>query len=498
MSNFILLDEQKNKDYKNSEIMNYDKQFTRVIGNPIPWQQPNVHADTEEQDLINIINNGENSHMSSCDWLKASLYCMMTGIGCCYVPNNTHLIQDGEYGFTIDNGKPKILTSGWNSTMGCFNKFQLKVPINKNPIHVGPVTIVRIPQGSIGLAMDNTAPVILLPGTHCRNDGNFKYISTKSLNEQYIEFEQIKFLTVTTGNVNIYNDNGKADILPEGRYVINTPLIIVSNSLSIQQQNLKFDKHNVLLNGGINLLVEGLLTYQITDVNKLIKSMGVNSLVRSIQDITKAELSKVFASVRLEQISKISHNEAFTEKDNLDLFYDKKKEKQVEHADHIEQDIRIRICDQVKDLIKPFTDAWGVTIVNFQLESTKLTDVAYGKEYESCSLEIAKASAQLQANAAQNKVLIQKSKATADALKIQAEGEKTAQIIRAQANAEAMTIEADARNKSAETMKDDFSKQLSLIQEQVKFADKLKVGTLVLSGDSAIGKNITPFFNLQK
>jgi hypothetical protein len=69
-------------------------------------------------------------------------------------------------------------------------------------------------------------------------------------------------------------------------------------------QTLRFAKHPVLLDGGIQMLVEGLLTFKITDgvrfaapdavftaagraVEKLIHQLGDEDLERSIQDVTK-------------------------------------------------------------------------------------------------------------------------------------------------------------------------------------------------------------------
>jgi len=55
-----------------------------------------------------------------------------------------------------------------------------------------------------------------------------------------------------------------------------------------------------MLDGGIQMLVEGLLTYQIFDVELLVMNMGVDVLVENIQNITKAEMSKIFSSIHLE------------------------------------------------------------------------------------------------------------------------------------------------------------------------------------------------------
>ncbi len=108
---------------------------------------------------------------------------------------------------------------------------------------------------------------------------------------------------------------------PGRSYAVNSPTFSVGEVINTQQQNLRFAKHFVLLDGGIGMLVEGLLTYQVPlaalrtpqlksangsrqvkDVRRLILQLGDGSLNRSIQDVTKAELARVFASLHLEQV----------------------------------------------------------------------------------------------------------------------------------------------------------------------------------------------------
>lgn len=469
-----------------------EEKFTKLMGDQMPWRESNISKDNEEYDLAKIIQNSKSMRVTTTTCITGGLSCFPFIFGIAYVPCNIKLIDSGMYGFAVNSGKPYIMFPGWNSLLSPYSHYVGEFNQTDNLINVGSVTIVRVPEGSIGLAMNNTQPEVLLPGTHCRNCGTFKFGMTKSLDDPFFEYGQLKFLTIQTGFVRICYLNGKAMVLSEGRYGINSPYFKVGPLVNTQQQNLKFEKHNVLLDGGINMLVEGLLTYQITDAEKLIKNMGPESLVRSITDITKADLARVFATIHLEQISSVSYNEIFKDKEN---------------TSNTQRETRIRICEEVIRLIKPYTDAWGVSIVNFQLESTKLTDEKYSREYESASLTIAKAKAELQANAAQNRLLIQRSTAEADALRIKAEGEKTAKLIGADADAKALLIHAEAvsqsmivegegRNKAASTMQDKFGQELALLQEKVKFANGLKATTLLIGGDDNLAKNVTPMLKL--
>jgi len=385
----------------------------------------------------------------------------------------------------MNSGRPYILSPGWHTLISPCNTFQEKVSVVQNPIQIGPITIVRVPQGFIGKGMNNTKLEILLPGTHFRRSGTYVYSGMNQLSEPDFSHEMIKFVTVTTGNVRIGYDNGKVVILREGRYVINTPAFNLGPTVSVQQQNLKFTKHRVLLDGGIQMLVEGLLTYHIVDAEKTVRNIGVENVLVNIENITKAEMSKLFAAIHLEQISSITYDEN-----------SKKKGQKQDPLAVSRQTMRIRICEHVIEELKPLVESWGVRIINFQIESITMADMKYGQDYEAASLEIAKASAMLKANAAKNEVAIQQAQIEAQSLKIKADGAKQSKIIEAEGNAQVMTTEAKARQEAAKSMNDDFSKNLLMLQERVKFARELKATTLVMSGSHDLAQNIKPMMNL--
>lgn len=465
-----------------------------LIGDPMPLVKGNIPKENENEEILKIIGPSSNS---ACENYCCGLLCCLTCVGSLYLYSKTILIPEGHIGFAMNSGKPEILEPGWHCLPSPFTDFKLSTPLNSNPIEMGPVTIVRITEGCIGTAKENASLEILMPGTHCRRSGTFKFIAEHSLSKEIIEFMQIKFLTVMTGFVRVCYDNGRARVLHEGKYAINTPTFTIGPLVSIQQQNLKFDKHNVMLDGGIQMLVEGLLTYQIVDVEKAIQNIGAEKLVECLQNVSKAEISKIFSAIHLEQISSISREEATNPKshrifDDHNELHDERKN----DSEEAQNEIRIKICERVIVLIKPLVMEWGVKIINFQLESLKLTDIKYGQEYEAASLEIAKAKATLKATIAKNEIKLSQTEMEARSLQIKAEGDKKAKIIEAEGNAEAMTIEAKARNEASVTMQDNFSKDLMMMQEKVNFARELKATTLVISEQNGISKNVLPMLHI--
>jgi len=154
---------------------------------------------------------------------------------------------------------------------------------------------------------------------------------------------------------------------------------------------------------------------------------------------------------------------------------------------HDEGETRLEICADIMRSVRPISDQWGVKIINFQLESTTLADAKYAAEYEEASLAMAKAKSNRRAVEATNDIMIQQAKAAAQALKIEAEGQKTATLIQAEARAESRRIEAKGRNDAAEMMQNTFAKQFALAGQQVEFASALKAKVLTVVPGSSIG-----------
>jgi len=126
-------------------------------------------------------------------------------------------------------------------------------------------------------------------------------------------------------------------------------------------------------------------------------------------------------------------------------------------------------------------------VLKFQLNSTKLADERYAQEYESSSLEIAKAKATQRAAIINRAIQLQQSKVSSEAMTIEAEGKKIAQIIDAEGQAESRRIEAQSRNDAAKSMNNEFAKSYAMAGLQVEFAKSLKASHLTVLPGSAIG-----------
>jgi regulator of protease activity HflC (stomatin/prohibitin superfamily) len=458
----------------------------------LPFYEPNVRAGKEYEDIERLVNKEHGAKGADSNglfwWLAASLPL------CIPICSGATLIASGDLGLATDNGRQHVLKPGWHFLLRPFTGLKGKAHMVDTIIRHGQVTIIRVLQGQIGLAFNDSSPYLLLPGCHVFNSPVFRFQNIVSLSDALIQHGPITIFTVASGTVRVCYDSGQVKIFEAGRYGICSPNFLVGAIIKTQQQNLAFDKHQVLLEGGINLLVQGLLTYQVIDVAKLITQLGETDLQRAIMDTTKAELARVFAGIHLEQIS--AQAQSTDEKKEASLLASQQGE-----VEGVDRNIRSWICAQVVQDIGPLTAGWGIRVINFQLESTKIAEPRYAMEYEEASLAMAKAKANRRAVTTQNDILIQKAEAASRAVQIEAEGKKISaikgaearaesQLVEAKASAKARVMEADARNDAASKMADEFGRKLAVMDRNVSIAGGLRATTLVVSNDAGIARSV--------
>lgn len=426
------------------------------------------------QDLSAIINKSEQPGFGN--WLCTALTCL-TGVGAIYMCRRVGIVPQGSYGFALNSGKYELVLPGWYALPNPLQEYLCTKNAGEDIIQVGPVTIVRVNNGFIGLALSNGLPELLLPGIHARRSGTFKFKEMADTAKELIDFGPVKIFTVKSGYVQVCYSKGKIQVFSPGRYGVNDGTFVVSSQVTVTQEPLRFSKHPVLLDGGINLLVEGLLNYKVVNVELLIRQLGEGNLERALTDVTKAELARVFASVHLEQIS-TAQAEPLTP--------DEMKVMGITDAGEREGRERARICEHVLQFVRPIVQPWGVSIICFQLESTSIADVEYAKQYEFASLNVAKVKANLRSVEMENEIRLRKAQAVANAAKIEAGGLGEATLTEARAQAECVEIDADSRNAAGELMSIPFAQQMALAEQRVTFAKSLKATNVnILAHDSA-------------
>ncbi len=147
-------------------------------------------------------------------------------------------VRNNELGLGFMNGNPVILLSGLHVIdrpgfnfsglldTKSFKKIYPNVqdgPVTEYFQH-GSISIVRIPQGRIGLAYDDNQPVILNPGIYVKNSQSFSYKASYSETESYIQHDTIHLIRVNKGKLGLVWDGSSPAILPEGYYRIKSPV----------------------------------------------------------------------------------------------------------------------------------------------------------------------------------------------------------------------------------------------------------------------------------
>ncbi len=109
----------------------------------------------------------------------AALRVQMLGVGACYLCQKTVLIDQGEYGFSLNNGRYEFLPPGMGAWLvfttefantpsvgrhflvSPLNGFLNQYSVGLQLIQEGPISIVRVPMGSYGFAFHNAKPEVL-------------------------------------------------------------------------------------------------------------------------------------------------------------------------------------------------------------------------------------------------------------------------------------------------------------------------------------------------
>lgn len=533
--------------------------FTLCSGE-LPFKDCNIAAGQDPYiQLDKIINDYEHKPKSNTSKNCAIALKGLVTIGA-YVYFKWVIVGRGRWGFLFDAGKGawRFLKPGNHNLASMFDTRYVEYDAQTNLIQLDYITIVRVMQGEICLATNNSEPEILMPGLHVRTNPNFKIDRTYKLNQEVIYLNPITIFTVNTGTVRVGFQNGAIKIFDAGRYAINSPNFVPGPVISLQQLTQKLSNHTVLLDGGISLVVEGLVIYQVSQPATLCAQLGValdkndiqnaqrgvhleldkklySRMEADIEKVTRAEIARVFAGIHLEDISSQSDLDRAGDPD-LDGFGTNDPMKRAPAPSRpatSQAGQRSKICAQILQDVIPILSKWGITLHNFQLESTRIANATYSNEYERASLAMAKAKADCRTqaqNALQTKIAAEASATqkrisaeadaaatrisatvAADALKTRAEAAAKARIVSAGADAKALVViaesnakakrmeaqaladakrmDGESRGEAASFMQNPFAQELALREQQVAAVAAMKVGNLNVLSTQAIGQS---------
>ena len=145
-------------------------------------------------------------------------------------------IEPGKIGLATISKKPVILDVGVHLIFEPTFEFTKPVSVNENRISLGPVNIIRVGPGKLGLARMNGDPLLLDVGVHFINEPSFEFESFKSIDEALIKCDPVNILTVQSGMVVPVLINGEGHFLLEGRHFIKQARIQIQRQQALTDE----------------------------------------------------------------------------------------------------------------------------------------------------------------------------------------------------------------------------------------------------------------------
>mmetsp|Transcript_61212 Transcript_61212/g.108858 ORF Transcript_61212/g.108858 Transcript_61212/m.108858 type:complete len:691 (-) Transcript_61212:171-2243(-) len=141
------------------------------------------------------------------------------------------MVKGGELVFVrlAEDGRTLILSPGIHLLAGLGSEKQ-RFQVTDDVMMFGTMALIRIRPGFIGLGSDNGVPLFLLPGLHLLRAPNLQYQGVKSVNEDLIENGPLRLVRVRPGMVGLATLNGEPVVLDSGVHFINEASFMMDRS----------------------------------------------------------------------------------------------------------------------------------------------------------------------------------------------------------------------------------------------------------------------------
>eukprot|EP01119_Soliformovum_irregulare_P016722 TRINITY_DN4885_c0_g1_i3.p1 TRINITY_DN4885_c0_g1~~TRINITY_DN4885_c0_g1_i3.p1 ORF type:complete len:828 (-),score=288.93 TRINITY_DN4885_c0_g1_i3:82-2565(-) len=430
-----------------------------------------------------------------------------------YIAHRTlHILRipDGQVALVLDNNKPKLLSGTHYIDSKTFQYHGMQ-NLDQQVIKNGPITRFRVRKGELGLAWEDNQPMIFEEGIYNKNSPQFQFVTAVDASDQQIILGSKKIITVRDGEVGVSYIQGKLNVLPPNRHLIDNPDHIFEGFLSTQQQCLHlFDEKDKNSQGllscetkdfvGIGLKAD--VFYKIVDAEKVLLVVGKDNVQPLVRETAIATLNSIIRSTSL---AEVAQNKEFVVKEGV-----REPVKRSQDSQDGQETEQEHFFDKVHDefiakLQASFLEQFGISITNIRIESFKImnrelsdniskqalttaqtenqlanlagqTEIAtkqMKRDTEVARIQIEGESLRLKmGNDAKNKAVMETARATAEAEVIKANAEAQAIEVRAKAEATAILLKAEAEAKRAEMLSQ--TKLGGEIQMYQLYADMVK------------------------
>jgi len=368
-------------------------------------------------------------------------------------------VKEGDICLAWNDNQPLILGPGLHCLTGYPHTI---VKESKKYIEHGPTKIITIHEGEIGYGEENGTPMLLLPGRHIIQSRQFVWNRWLNLAQEVVNIGPLKIIRVDFGRVGVASKAGQRVCLEPGIHLVEPPDVFF-HYISTRLQILELPSTVQESADYVPLKVKANVSYRVVEPVKLIDS--VEDHKQMIKEVASSTISSIIRSSTLGDIAAHSKKDFLGEK-----VKGQKHSASVEGTPFHEQ-LFSRFMSQVGDkLLKELgIEVVNINVVEIRIENKQLADMISKQAIKISDLEAQHTTLAKEREVKREKALIEKEQATllceadiiratkaAEALKIKKDSELKVQIdeikLKAAAKAEAMNMQSDAEARHAERM----------------------------------------------
>lgn len=186
-------------------------------------------------------NGGTNLYRQLCVSL-----CCITVVGGWYVCSEHSLIPDGKIGISMNDGQPEIYGPGRHVLLSPCNTNLRMFDAVRPHINVGSLNIINVNDDQYGLGMYAGEPKILLPGLHIQTDPLFTFTKFQNQREKVISHGSLHRIIVEEGTRALAWKGNEPQLFNAGIYHFVSPLFKYERSVKIDVTVAKLDSFCVV------------------------------------------------------------------------------------------------------------------------------------------------------------------------------------------------------------------------------------------------------------
>jgi regulator of protease activity HflC (stomatin/prohibitin superfamily) len=362
--------------------------------------------------------------------------------------SRNYVIQEDQVGLIWENSKPKILPPGRHVLLSPFTRMEKIVNITEPHIQHGPIQIINVSEGQLVSIKDSkTGKIELLSaGQHFIYSNTITFQKFIDLNIECNDLGPLKLVRIETGKVGIvYDAQGSLVILQPGLRLISPPNRFKCIE-STQQQILELPQITFKAGDNVSLTIKAdvfytvkkpELTFKVVEnVFQFVKDLAIATLGSIIQNSTLRDAGQTskrsYAKIKFDQ-KNVSDNEVKTDSSKPSKTFSSKV-----HDDFLAQ------------LQSHTVSEYGIDVSNIRIETLNIADEKLAQQLSQQAIVSAKTDADLANIDAQNTVRFQTVQAEAEQMKVSAMGRAAALTLEAEAQARATITKAEADSRARE------------------------------------------------